>query len=112
MDIALHVDVVICVVGKSTAQRLPLTIGDNALHCNATGVLISDIKRGRTSTQVAGELNGNGVSFSNIHTSRVEAEIQGEVIPHMVGAIRCRTILHHEVFDDLINLNGIVISGL
>ena len=82
MDIALHVDVVICVVRKSTAQRLPLTIGDNALHCDATGVLISDIKRGRTSTQVAGELNGNGVSFSNVHTSRVEAKIQGEVIPH------------------------------
>ena len=112
MDIALHVDVVICVVRKRTAQSLPLTIGDNALHCDATGVLISDIKRGSTSTQVAGELNGNGVSFGNIHTSRVEAEIQSEVIPHIVGAIRCRTILHHDILDDPINLNGIVISGL
>ena len=112
MDVTLHIDVVICVVRKRTAQRLSLAIGDDALHCDATGVLICDIKGGGTSTQVTGKLNRDRVSFRNIHTSRIEAEIHGEVIPHTVGAIRSRTVLHHDVLDDLIDRNGIVISSL
>ena len=88
MNITLHIDVLIGVISERTVEGLADTGGNNALHCDATGVLICDVKVGFAGAQLAGQLDGDSIRFGNICTSRIEAEVHREVIPYIVGAVR------------------------